>query len=89
MDFFFTKIEKLLSLKEHTQKALNRLKIYNARDMLFHLPSHYLLRNINPDLSKVFHDEHIIAEVKIEEIQISQRKFGPHKIFVSNETGFI
>jgi ATP-dependent DNA helicase RecG len=89
MNFFFAKIEKLLSLKEHTQKALNRLKIYNARDMLFHLPSHYLVRNINPNLSKIFHDEHIIAEVKIEEIQISQRKFGPHKIFVSNETGFI
>lgn len=89
MDFFFTQVEKFLNLKDHTKNAFNRLKIYNIRDLLFHLPSHYLIRNIFPNLSKVFNDEHIIVQVKIEEILISKRKSGPHKIFVTNETGSI
>ncbi len=89
MDFLFKKIEDFLSLKEHNLKAYHRLRIYNVRDLLFHIPDHYLVRNIEPNLSKIFNDELIIAEVKIEEIEIAKRKSGPHKIFSSNETGHI
>ena len=87
IDFFFHPVEKILQTKDSTTKALHRLNIFNIRDLLFHKPSHYIIKNINPNLSNLFNNENIIFEAKIEEIIISSRKTGPHKIFVSNETG--
>ena len=89
MEFFFQPLSKLPILKDSTITALNRLKIYNYRDLLFHLPNYYIMKSIYPDLNLVKEGGIIIVEVTIDDVEISRRVRGPHKIWVSNDTGNI
>ena len=89
MEFLFQSLSKLSFLKESGIKALKRLKIYNYRDLLFHAPYYYIMKSIYPDLNLIKEGEVIIVEVNIDDVEISRRARGPHKIWVSNDTGNI
>ena len=84
MEFFFQPLSKLSNLKEITIKAFNRLKIYNYRDLLFHLPNYYIMKSIYPYLNLMKKGEVIIAEVKIDDV-VMYGKWGGTEIKIDGQ----
>lgn len=86
---FFQSIKSFLRISEAAQKALERLKISNLRDLVFYKPVGYNLFRINPDLSKIRNNELIQVEVTLDDVLRPPSRRSPLKIEVSNETGSI
>ncbi len=88
-DVFFQSIKSFLQVNEPGQKALERLKINNLRDLVFYKPVAYNIIKINPDLAIVKNGELIQAEVTIDDVLRPSSRRAPLKIKVSNNTGSI
>ena len=88
-DVFFQSIKSFLQVNEPGQKALERLKINNLRDLVFYKPVAYNIIKINPDLATVKNGELIQAEVTIDDVLRPSSRRAPLKIKVSNNTGSI
>lgn len=65
IDFFSRPLESLLKLSSNTITALQRLKIYTVRDLIFHKPHSYLYKKINPIPNEVAAGDYIVASVKV------------------------
>lgn len=86
---FFQSITSFLQINEPAQKALERLKINNLRDLVFYKPVGYNLIKINPDLAKVKNGELIQVEVTLDDVLRPSSRRAPLKIKVFNDTGSI
>jgi ATP-dependent DNA helicase RecG len=86
---FFQSVKSFLQINELAQKALERLKINNLRDLVFYKPIGYNFIKINPDLSKIKNGELIQVEVTLEDVLRPSSRRAPLKIKVSNDTGSI
>ncbi len=86
---FFQSVKSFLQINELAQKALERLKISNLRDLVFYKPIGYNFIKINADLSKIKNGELIQVEVTLEDVLRPSSRRAPLKIKVSNDTGSI
>lgn len=86
---FFQSVESVLSINETAQKALERLKINNLRDLVFYKPITYNIIKIDPDLSTLRTGDLIQVEVIIDDVLKAASRASPLKIKVSNATGSI
>lgn len=85
-ELLFRPVSSLIKLTKTAGDALNRLKIRSICDLLLHKPHSYIDRVLQPDLSKLEHHQHIVADVVIKDIELPKHR-RPTKIYVENNTG--
>jgi ATP-dependent DNA helicase RecG len=86
-DIFFQPVKSIIPIKDTSEKALNRLGIFNIRDLVFYKPYSYNLIDTSPNLSALKDNTIIQTEVTILEILKSRSNRSPTKIYVANDTG--
>lgn len=89
MDELFKPISSILTLQNHTIKALHRLKIHSISDLLLHRPHNYIQKTLSPNLSNLKHGEQIITTITVRDVEMPKRRGSPIKIYADNETGNI
>ncbi len=67
-DILQSPLQELLNLKSTTANNLKRLNLHNVRDLLFHIPSHYVSKKIEPNFSDILQDDLLITTIKIIEV---------------------
>jgi ATP-dependent DNA helicase RecG len=67
-NIFENPLETFLNLKSVTVGNLKRLNLHNVRDLLLHIPSHYVTKKIEPNFNDITKDDFIITTIKIIEI---------------------
>ncbi|MCC8418009.1 MAG: ATP-dependent DNA helicase RecG [Rickettsia endosymbiont of Bryobia graminum] len=80
---------KLLGIGDNIVESLKRLEIFTLRDLLFHKPTSYQLKLLEPNLSLLQNGQLIQTSIEIKDLLIPSRRTKPIKILVSNDTGFI
>jgi len=85
----FSTIESKLKIKPETKKALNRLGIYDVRDLLFHIPSAYSHLKIFPSPGEIKLGERVVLKGEIQDIESSKRARSPTKIYLDTKIGNI
>lgn len=71
-DILESPLQEFLNLKSITANNLKRLNLHNVRDLLFHIPSHYVSKKIEPNFSDILQDDLLITTIKI--IEVPNRK---------------
>lgn len=86
-NIFFQPVKSIIPIKTTAEKALERLKINNIRDLVFYKPYAFNKRNDSPNLRSLKEGESIQADVTIDAVHIPQTKRSPTKIYTSNDSG--
>ena len=91
LNFFLLSLKQALNLKPQTLDHLARLNIYTIKDLLFHIPSNFIKKYVNPNLSMVQNGQNIIADVVVEHLETPKklRSKAPTKVICSNDSGTI
>ena len=88
----FSSSLKLENVGLKTLEALKKINCHRIIDLIWHVPSGLINKQLNPDLKTVESGTHIVTSVIID--SIDNNKFGknrhkPFKIYTYNNTGYI
>lgn len=83
----FSEVSKHIRIKSETKSALARLGIFSVRDLIFHRPNSYNTLATNPSKGEIKHGDKIVSHAEIKEIEISQYRRSPTKIYVEGDAG--
>lgn len=82
-------IKSHLAISDNIVESLKRLEIFTIRDLLFHKPSSYQLKLLEPNMSLLQNGQLIETSIEIKDLLIPSRRTQPLKVLASNETGSI
>ncbi|XVN43491.1 MAG: ATP-dependent DNA helicase RecG [Candidatus Rickettsia vulgarisii] len=88
-NFIDSPIKTHLGISDNIAESLKRLEIFTLRDLLFHKPTSYQLKLLEPNLSSLQNGQLIQTSIEIKDLLVPSRRTQPLKILASNETGSI